>query len=170
MTPAKVPGARGKRGKYGKLTPDVLEAVVQRIEQGDTREQACASCGVGYTTLWAYLKKNPDFEPRLKQARQLSNSTLNACVVQAAVGRYDEHGVCVKEGDWKAAAWMLERRDRENYGRRDPDSLSRAQMVDVMGKFAGVLMAAVPVKYHAAMEKAAEGFFEALLADGAIAE
>lgn len=169
MTPAK-PGVRGKRGKYGKLTPDVIEAIVQRVEQGDTREQACASCGVGYTTVYNFLKKNPDLETRLKAARQVSNGTLNACIYSAAVGRYDDKGVCVKDGDWKAAAYLLERRDRANYGRRDPDSLSREQAVDTMAKFMGTLLAAVPAKYHASMEKAAEGFFDALLADGTIAE
>ena len=172
MSPANKPETqtRGKRGKYGRITPEVLEAIYLRIEQGDTRQQACAASGVGYTTLWAYLKNHPDFEERLKAARQVSNSNLNACIVSAALGRVDDKGVIVKEGDWKAAAWLLERRDREEYGRRDPDSLSRQQAVDAMTKFMVTLLVAVPSKYHAAMERRAENFFEALLQDGWVAD
>lgn len=91
-----------------KLTPARQKAIMRAIEQGATYEHAAAAAGIHYDTLNEWRKANPEFAEALKAAE--------ARGVLACLRRIEE---AAKSGQWQAAAWILERRYPEEYGRRD---------------------------------------------------
>lgn len=100
---------------FRKLTPDVKERVLQAIRLGATYEHACAFAGIAYDTLWRY-RKDPSFRREVEKAEG-----------QAVIGWLARIEKAASEGTWQAAAWKLERRYPQLYGRiiqehtSDPD-------------------------------------------------
>lgn len=148
----------GQRGPKEKITDELFESIVQSVIAGGTRKQACAIAGVSTSTLWSYLKQRPKFRLRLDAARETSNFGLVGHVYDAA-GK-----------DWKAAAWLLERRDREHFGRRDADALPRAQVIQLVTRAVQIAVELVPKEYQLKVDEAIQSMFEGLQADGVVAE
>ena len=106
------------RGRTSLLeeVPAVGDAVVKAIRQGLPYKHAAALAGVSEATLdsWKYKGGQPDakeiyveFLGRLKQARaEWVQETLQG-IQAASTG---------EKPDWKAGAWLLERRERANFG------------------------------------------------------
>ena len=109
-----------------KLTPEVEERLVRAISVGATYKDACACAGISFQTFLNWKKRaqraveqvgERDGEPeetdhpfveffdRIKRAQGEAAVGLLAMIGKAA------------NRDWKAAAWMLERRYPESYDR-----------------------------------------------------
>lgn len=112
-----------KRGRKSKLTPELQERICNYIENGYTIEQACALSGIGESTYYDWKKRGKkskrgkfsDFLEAVKKAEKIAESKYLAIITKAAVGD-PLKGV---KGDWKAAAWYLERRNPKQFARRD---------------------------------------------------
>lgn len=91
---------------FRKLTPDVKERVLTAIRLGATYELACQYAGVSRRTLLTY-RKDRDFCAEVEKAEG-----------QAVVGWLAKIEKAASDGEWTAAAWKLERRYPELYGRR----------------------------------------------------
>jgi transposase-like protein len=95
-----------KKGRPSKFTKDRRERIVQAIQAGCTYEMAADYAGVTRSTLWNWLKKGED--PKEK----------TYCTFLDQVKKAEVEGAMVHLGtiaqasqkDWKASAWMLERR------------------------------------------------------------
>ncbi|HEY8768006.1 MAG TPA: hypothetical protein VIP09_12230 [Dehalococcoidia bacterium] len=102
-------------GRPSKLTPDVQGRVLAAISAGNTRATAAAYARVGLSTLMAWLARGEkatrgqyrEFLDAVKNAEAAAVVTSVALVRQAA----SEH--------WQAAAWWLERRYPDEWGRKD---------------------------------------------------
>lgn len=90
---------------FRKLTPDVKERVLQAIRLGANYEHACAFAGISGDTLWRY-RKNAAFRMEVEKAE-----------AQAVIGWLAKIEKAASEGTWQAAAWKLERRYPQLYGR-----------------------------------------------------
>lgn len=112
-----------KRGRKSKLTPELQERICNYIENGYTVEQACALSGIGETTYYRWLQtgrkaktgKYREFWEAVKKAEKIAESKYLAIITRAAVGDPEKK----VKGDWKAAAWYLERRNPQQFARRD---------------------------------------------------
>lgn len=91
---------------FRKLTPDVKERILQALRLGANYEHACAFAGIDRATLWRY-RKNAAFSTEVEKAE-----------AQAVVGWLAKIEKAASDGEWTAAAWKLERRYPEMYGRR----------------------------------------------------
>src|SRR5210317_392730 len=95
-----------KKGRPSKFTKDRKERIVQAIQAGCTYEMAADYAGITRSTLWNWLKKGED--PKEK----------TYCTFLDQVKKAEVEGAMVHLGtiaqasqkDWKASAWMLERR------------------------------------------------------------
>jgi hypothetical protein len=90
------------------LTKDVALDLEAKILRGLTEEQACELVGVAYSTYSQWLVKYPLFKKFIRRVKaQVEFETLE--YIQEAMGG----------GTWSAAAWFLERKYPQRYGKRD---------------------------------------------------
>lgn len=93
-----------------KLTPDVQERICQAIAIGATYELAAKYGGVAYETFRRWRDGNRAFCAAVEDAEG-----------RAAVGWLAKIEKAANEGAWQAAAWKLERRYPQEYGRTVQD-------------------------------------------------
>lgn len=94
-------------GRPTKRTPETEAVLVAALRAGNTRTDAVAVAGLSLDTLSVWGKDDPEFRGRIEKAEAEHRLSMLARVVSAA------------SESWQAAAWFLERRDSEHYGRRD---------------------------------------------------
>ena len=90
-----------------KLNAQRAQQICDYVAQGHTREVAAQACGIVSTTLYRWMKRGerqPD-GPYGEFCRALKRADLEAEL--ACLRQIKE---AAQNGDWRAAAWMLERR------------------------------------------------------------
>lgn len=99
------PKARG--GRKTKYTPETVERIIEAVRMGATYKLACAYAGIGQSIFHHWMSTKPDFAAAVKEAEAAGSLELLKRIQRE-----------VENGAWQAAAWMLERRYPESYGRR----------------------------------------------------
>ena len=101
-------------GRKTILTPELQDDVVKRIRAGNYIKVACQSVGIGVSTYFEWLKKGEEgrqpyaeFTEAIKKAESEAHVNYVAIVASHAPTQ------------WQAAAWWLERRFPQLWGRRD---------------------------------------------------
>jgi len=101
-------------GRKTKLTPELQEEVVKRIRAGNYIQVSCEAVGIGVSTYFEWLKKGEEgkkpyteFTEAIKKAESEAQVNYVATVASHATDQ------------WQAAAWCLERRFPDKWGRRD---------------------------------------------------
>jgi transposase len=94
-----------KGGRPTKKTPDRETLLLKAIEQGMPYKAACKISGLGFTTFNDWRDTDPSFALKLEVAEGVAIER-NVEFIQAAASK-----------DWKAAAWLLERRHPEMFAR-----------------------------------------------------
>jgi hypothetical protein len=92
-----------RRSKY---TPDVVKRITDAIRLGATYELACNYGGIHYDTFRQWMNEKVAFSEAIKDAEGAAVVKWLALIDKAA-----------NEGAWQAAAWKLERRYPQTYGR-----------------------------------------------------
>ena len=104
-----------KPGRPTLLNPTRQAALLEAIEQGMPLKQAAAVAGMSYDTLnhWQKRGENESAPPEYCQFyQQLRQSQAVAMQVHVS-------SICdAAKRDWRAAAWMLERRFPEDFARQ----------------------------------------------------
>lgn len=104
---------RKKVGARHKLTREALETAIKLKKGGANNRDIAAAIGVCEQTFYRW-QSDPktdlqrEFCESLKKAEADYKNALCAIILRDA-----------KERDWKAAAWLLERKYPEEYSRRD---------------------------------------------------
>lgn len=99
------------KGRPTKLTPAVEERILKAIAAGNTLKDAAAYAGIGYSTLEHWLA---DPRPRYRQFRQaVEQKQAEAVVRNVAIIEK------AAQEQWQAAAWWLERRRPDDWGRKE---------------------------------------------------
>lgn len=93
----------GRRSKY---TPEIVKKLCHAIELGATYELAAKYAGISYETFNEWRKTKPQFSEQLNEAEG-----------KATVGWLTFIEGSAAEGQWQAAAWKLERRYPQDYGK-----------------------------------------------------
>lgn len=105
------------RGRPSKLTPELQERILQLIRKGNYIEVACAAVGIDKSTYYKWLQRGQqaksgkyfDFFIAAKKAEREAETAFLDRIREAAF----------KDKDWKAAAWYLERKYPERWGRKE---------------------------------------------------
>lgn len=103
-------------GRSSKLTPEVERVIIDNILLGLPYHLAAEAAGIHRSTYFRWMDegskaetgKQKAFYDKVKKAEGVCARNLSTSVMKAA-----------KQGDWKAAMTMLERRWPADYGRRD---------------------------------------------------
>lgn len=102
-------------GRRTKLTPEIEQRIIQAIQAGGTYQIAAQFAGIGESTLYLWMKQGREgrnkakveFLENIKRAES-RGAVANLSLIQRAA----------QAGDWKASAWILER--RHGYSRNKP--------------------------------------------------
>ena len=99
-----------------KLTPELQEKFCDAIENGDSILGACGYVGIDESTYYKWMKKAKEAKGRSKFVK------FKECVDKAkakALHNFEQVITRASTEHWQAAAWMLERRHPNMYGKRD---------------------------------------------------
>ena len=107
-------------GRPSKLNDETETKLLQAIQLGSTHAMACAYAGIGERTFYDWMSRNVQFKQKIKEAEAKGAVTWLAKIEKAAT-----------DGSWQAAAWKLERRYPNDYGRRDGVRTSQEPQEDV---------------------------------------
>ena len=95
-----------KLGRKTKYTPEVVEKILTAIKLGATYELAAHYGGIGHDTFHTWMNEKPEFSEQVFEASGTGAVQWLYKIEKAA-----------SDGDWRAAAWKLERRFPRLYGR-----------------------------------------------------
>jgi transposase len=109
-------------GRQTKLTKKMQAQIVKLLKQGNTFETAAVLSGISKATFFNWMNRGEtgeepyaSFRAAVEQAVAHAEAERVKIIMEAAkgTGRYKDNA------DWKAAAWFLERRNPEVWGRKD---------------------------------------------------
>lgn len=109
-------GKKGQ-GRPSTCTPELTEAICVRLRLGNYLEVAAAAEGVNRDTLFSWFRRARD-----------GNRTFLAFITAANAAIAVGEGLDLEsidrgaKGDWRAAAWRLERRASRRWGKAEPES------------------------------------------------
>jgi transposase len=113
--------------RKSKFTPEVQEKILRYLRLGSYVETAAAAAGIARDTFYDWMKRGAKGEKPYKafaeavdQVMAESEARDLAIILKAA------------EKNWTAAAWRLERRFPDRYGRHDRTKIDAK--IDVEGK------------------------------------
>lgn len=112
-----------------KLNAEVQRKILQAIQAGSTYEIAANFAGISRTTLFYWMRKGEEQKKGIYRTffNEFKRAESMACVGSLAVINKE-----AREGNWQAAAWLLER--RFGYSRDGPPPVQitiDAESVDV---------------------------------------
>ncbi len=114
-----------KKGRPTKFTKERKERIIKAIAAGCTYEMAADYAGISRTTLWGWLRKGED--PKQKSYCTFLNDVKSAEIEGAMVHLGTITAASSK--DWKASAWMLER--RHGYSKDRPQQTQEEPPQDI---------------------------------------
>jgi len=107
------------RGRPTKLTPEVQKQICDAIEAGNYIETAAQYAGIEKSTLYSWLKEGARAKSGKK--KEFSNA------VKKALAKSEMRDVFIigkaAEQNWQAAAWRLERKFPDKWGRKEKQTL-----------------------------------------------
>lgn len=122
-------------GRVSKYTPDRTKRIIDAVRVGATYRLAAAYAGITDDTLTNWLHRYSEFSDAIKEAEGA-----------AAVGWLAKIEKAATELTWQAAAWKLERRYPQEYGRtvqevqgKDGGPIEVADVTDARGRIASSL-------------------------------
>lgn len=123
-----------------KLTPERQDRIVTAIRAGNTREAAAAHAGITDRTLYHWLAKGRKARSdcKCRQLFQAVKKAENECelmsvaIIRQAASRH-----------WTAAAWWLERRRPDQWGRKESLDITIRREAEKIAKETGLDVEAV---------------------------
>lgn len=139
------------------MTPERREKLCELLAESHTLEEASEAVGVSIRTVQRERKRDEDFDHEVLLALQKTPDPLKL-MEQAA------------RTHWRAAAWLLERRNPEEYARKPVNTASAKKVAAALRFVQEMALEAVPAEFHqtlykhvqAAMEEAFRHCFPAM--------
>lgn len=102
-------------GRRRKNPKDVVDKICKAVKLGSTYRIACQYAGISETLFYEWMAegrsgKNPEKAEFAEQVKTAES--------EAAMLWLDQIDTAARNGSWQAAAWRLERRYPQDYGRR----------------------------------------------------
>lgn len=109
-------------GRPSKLTFEVIDGLAEAIRLGMPYALACHQVGIAYRTFndWdnGRFPKYASIELRSLFSQSIKRAEAEALYEALLVIKRASLGQCLNNADWKAAAWFVEKRYPQYFGRR----------------------------------------------------
>jgi transposase len=126
-----------RTGRTPLLTAELTKRLCKMLQQGSFRNRAAVACGIGESTFYRWLELSTErtvngktrrarpeyveFREAIEEAEAVAEQFLVTTIRTAAYAvKQGEDGVVVQVKDWRAAAYLLERKFRERWA-PEPD-------------------------------------------------
>ena len=115
-----------------KLTPELTREITTYIQDGNSPTKSATLVGIAPSTYFNWMSKGSNQEPRFVE---FSESIKRACA-QSIAKRLAHISRAADSGNWRAAAWLLERLAPESFGKhshgcREPASFRQEEANDM---------------------------------------
>jgi hypothetical protein len=97
------------------MTPEAVKQILTAVRLGFWPDRAATLAGVTPATMRAMRMRDPEFATALEMAEAQAELNFHGKILKAS------------ESSWSAAAWIMERRFGQRWGRRDPDAVEAAE-------------------------------------------
>ena len=105
-----------------KLTAELSKEICGYIAQGLTKKTAIDACGIAETTFYMWMRKaEKDLEDGKDNVYTQFLQSIKKAETADKLNRLKVIRKAANDGNWQAAAWELERRYRDEYGRAAMD-------------------------------------------------
>lgn len=94
-------------GRNSLYEPERVERILQALRDGNTHKTAAAIGGIATSTFYDWIKERVEFSEAVKKAEADSEAWHVQNIRRQA------------QSTWQASAWMLERRNPSEFGRKD---------------------------------------------------
>jgi hypothetical protein len=119
-------------------------AIIALLANGHSRRSAARFVGCSPTTITRTALRDREFADRIARAEQRAEINLLGLV----------QGAAKTERYWRAAAWLLERRNPADFAARPPRVFNGPQVIELLVQFLEVISEDVPEEsYERAMAK-----------------
>jgi hypothetical protein len=123
------------RGRRPVLDEGKKREILAILAVGGSRRVAASYVGCAVSTIQSTACRDAEFGQAIRHAEHQSELAYLKNIQTAAK----------KEQYWRAAAWALERRNPNEYGRRKPDVLTPEQVTFLLAQLAEIVLSEVPV-------------------------
>ncbi len=130
--------ARRKRQGKPALDDGKKREILAILAVGCSRRTAARYVGCSHTTIQRTALRDPAFAAALTRAESGAEFRYLKNIRDAAQ----------KEQYWRAAAWVLERRNPEDFAARHPDVVTGEQMATFLAQVAEMITDALPAGVH----------------------
>jgi len=96
-----------------KLTPELTRQITSYIQKGNTPTTSATLAGISPSTYFNWMSKGSNQQPGFME---FSESIKHACA-RSIANRVAHISRVADSGNWRAAAWMLERMAPESFGK-----------------------------------------------------
>lgn len=125
---------RGRKRSLDRVIP-AGDLLLKLMSDGLSIRKAAAYCGLDPRSVRRAAQSDEQFAQAYGRAKiEAEKKCLNA--IMRAI-----------HTDWRSAAWLLERTQYRDYGKRDPDSITPAQLAHVIERLVGVIATKVPPEH-----------------------
>lgn len=138
----KKPAAKKDNGRPPKISENVINSILAALQAGAYIETAAAYAGIHKDTFYAWLKRGRaakdaaiDYDTSIIDQKKVPESehqfvrfsdAIEKALADSELMALQEINKASKDGHWQAAAWRLERKFPQRYGRRTMASASVA--------------------------------------------
>ena len=140
------PKKRQRKRKPTKAQSKVREDLIENLRTGMTIEAACLLAGIGRTTYYRWLDEDEKWADECKSAVRFAEAVLLERVKQLAMDKMD----------WRAFAWILEKRFPDDYGKRQELKVESTQSSDGTAEVLAMLEQVKGMKHSTSSEEEAE--------------
>ncbi len=142
-------------GRPTKLDDDRAKRIVDALAIGATIRQACDAAGIDAATYHRWIERGNSGDPDDDAYRDFRDAATRART-QAELRMVGVVQAAAASGkDWRAAAWYLERRRPDEWGRRDTVDLNhyapRAEVEQGVQRLLDAARAVLPGEAYAAL-------------------
>lgn len=122
-----MPDSPAKVGRKPKYTPETMERIIAAIRIGASYQDAAQFGGIEYRTFARWMEQGAaQKKTELSQFYQaVKRAETDACLKW--LSKIEQ---AANDGVWQAAAWKLERRYPEVYGRRAPQQVQLSGTIE----------------------------------------
>lgn len=104
--------------KYDK---DHIDKILASLANGDGRVRACKEANIHYSTFLDWFENKAEFSEQIKKAEQTGYDKIKD-ICQRRI---------IEDKSWTSAAWWLERRYKEEFGRDNTEQSKTGQIITV---------------------------------------